>query len=234
MKILKSSCILILISLAVFGQEANFPDRDVYLKIINRRGRPVRNIVVQSVNTGISGLTNRNGLFLFEDMSDNDSISVILSSFGETIIPVAGLDSIVMILRSSNLYSFTNSDGQSVTVEKDKTEPVSLLDVQKMLELNSFKSFIDLLNGRVPGLTIRQNGMSSIGGTSTATIRGPSTLQSSNNEPIVVVDGIILGTINDANAMLNIYDIQSIEVQKGASEWGAQGGNGVIHVKLKK
>lgn len=201
--------------------------RDVYVKVVNKRGRPVRNIVVQSFNVNQAGITDRMGLFLFKNMTDNDSITMLLPRYGETIIPVAGMDSIVIMLRSARLYSYMDNQGSSVIIEKDRTQPTDKLDVQVMLRQRTYNSIVELLQGRVAGLDIRSSGSEV-----TARVRGERSFLGSN-EPLVVVNGMAYGTLSEANATINVHDIKTIEVQKSASEWGSRGANGVILIFTK-
>ena len=220
-----------ILSFSAWAQDIDMSMRDVSLKVINKRGRAVNGIIVQSINAGKAGITDRSGLFVFVDMTDNDTISLILPRYGETMIPVAGMDSIVVTLRSARLYSYMNTDGQNVNVEKNKTEPNTLLDVPALMKQQHFNSLVDLLQGRVAGLNITQSGGRS--GEVTTNIRGERSFLLSS-EPLVVLDGMPMGTLTEVNAFLNVRDVKTIEVQKGASEWGARGSNGVILIKTKK
>ena len=220
---------LILTSVAAWAQETGSNARDISLKILNRRDRPVRNVVVQSINANIAGITDRKGMFVFKDLTDKDSILVMLPNFGKTIIPVAGLDSIVVTIRSKQLYSFVNNEGKKVVFARDitKTQPNVLMDVPAMLEQHSYTSLYDLLLGKVPGLSMSRQSEDR----STAVIRGVGTTGS--NEPLIVVNGMAIGSFNDANNTINVRDIKTIEVQKSGSEWGMRGANGVILITTK-
>jgi len=200
--------------------------RDVYLQIIKKRGRPVRNIVVHSASTGVTGVTDRSGLFLFKNMLDIDTITVFLPVRGATIFPITGdMDSIVVTLRSSRLYSYTSKDGQIVFFERDnKTESNTLFDVPAMLKQSRYVSLIDMLRGHVAGLDINSSGGANIRGIGSVT---------GAIEPLVVLDGVVIGTLNEANNMININDIKTIEVLKSAPEWGMRGANGVIIITSK-
>ncbi|MDR1672190.1 MAG: TonB-dependent receptor plug domain-containing protein [Bacteroidales bacterium] len=184
---------------------------------------------MQSLTAGKAGVTDRAGLFVFQDMTDSDSISVMLPSYGETVIPVTGMDSIVVTVRSARRYSYLNSEGRSVIIEKDKIEPSTLLDVPALLKQRSCNSLYELLQGRVAGLDMTPSGS---GGEVTANIRGQRSFMLSN-EPMVVMDGMPIGTISEANAIVNVHDIKTIEVLKSASEYGVRGANGVILIKTK-
>ena len=210
------------------GLSANAQDtRDIALKVVNKRGRPVSNIVVQSRKTDKVGMTDRTGLFVFSDMADNDTISVNLPKYGKTHIPVTGMEYIEVKVRSSMHYSYNDNSGQSVMITKDMMGSNSTLDVQAMLKRRTYSSLAELLKGQVPGLVV-----STTGGTASARIRGVSSLNSSN-EALVVVDGRSIGTLNDVNSWVNIHDVKTIEVVKDGAGWGVRGANGVILIKTR-
>jgi len=98
------------------------------------------------------------------------------------------------------------------------------------------------LQGHVAGVDIQQN--SGMPGASTSIrVRGINSL-SSSNEPIYVIDGIIIdggGTDNTGNtnalANINPADIVSIDILKDASAtaiYGSRGANGVIIITTKR
>jgi TonB-dependent SusC/RagA subfamily outer membrane receptor len=204
--------------------------RDIPLTILDKKGRPVNNIIVQSLSAGKAGITDRAGRFVFQDMADGDSISIMLPKYGETVIPVTGMDSIVVTMRSASRYSYLNNEGRSVIIRKNNTDASTLLDVPALLNQRSCNSLYDLLQGRVAGLDITPSGS---GGEVTANIRGQRSFMLSS-EPMVVLDGIPIGTLSEANAMVNVHDIKTIEVLKSASEYGVRGANGVIVIKTKQ
>ena len=222
--------LLILMSVSAWAQEADLPARDISLVVLDKRGRPIEKIIVRSLNNSNAGMTDSKGLFVFTDMTDDDRISVYLPKYGETVIPVAGMDSIVITLRSARRYSYIDNEGKSVFIDREnKTEASTVLDVQALLQQYAYKSLLDLLQGRVPGLNISQS--SGIGGTTT-NIRGQSSL--SSTEPLVVLDGMPMnGSLGDIDSMVNVYDVKTIEVLKSASEWGVRGANGVILINTR-
>lgn len=88
------------------------------------------------------------------------------------------------------------------------------------------------LQGRVPGVTIMQNS-GQPGSSSTIRVRGITTFN--NNNPLWVVDGVVV----DAGGIgyLNQSDIESIEVLKDAASsaiYGTRAATGVILVTTKK
>lgn len=88
----------------------------------------------------------------------------------------------------------------------------------------------DALSGRVSGVTIASNN-GQPGAASTVRVRGITTLN--NNNPLWVVDGVVVDNIG----YLNQSDIESIEVLKDAASqaiYGARAAAGVILVSTKK
>jgi len=223
---------LILMSVAAWAQDMDAPKRNITLKLTNKKGRPLKNIVVQSSNTDKAGITDRKGLFIFREMTDSDTISIMLSKYGESIIPVAGMDSIVVMLRSARLYSYINIEGQNVYIEKPKndTKPSDILDVPALLKQGTYNSLADLLRGRVAGLNVSPSGEAI-----NANMRGINSIAagSRGNQPLVVIDGLAVGTLSEANSQVDIYHIKTIEVQKTGSEWGTRGAGGVILISTK-
>jgi len=96
------------------------------------------------------------------------------------------------------------------------------------------------LAGRITGVNVSQNS-GRPGGRSTIRIRGNSSI-TGTNEPLYVIDGVILNVANLANGSspidyLDPGNVKSIEVLKDASAtaiYGARGANGVILVTTKK
>jgi len=89
------------------------------------------------------------------------------------------------------------------------------------------------LQGRAAGVQVTQTNGSPGAGT-VIRVRGGNSITGSN-EPLWVVDGIVVGTNFDLNN-INANDIQSIEVLKDASSiaiYGSRGANGVVLVSTK-
>ncbi|MDW7693625.1 TonB-dependent receptor [Flammeovirgaceae bacterium SG7u.111] len=85
------------------------------------------------------------------------------------------------------------------------------------------------LQGRAAGVTVVSNGQP--GSAPTIRVRGLGTVN--DNNPLIVIDGIVGASLQD----LNPNDIESMEVLKDASTtaiYGAKGANGVIMITTKK
>ncbi|MCG1037379.1 SusC/RagA family TonB-linked outer membrane protein [Polaribacter sargassicola] len=93
----------------------------------------------------------------------------------------------------------------------------------------------DALKGRVAGLRIQVTS-SEAGGDPKITLRGPGSVTGSSS-PLIVVDGVVLGTDPDILASIDNNNIKSLSVLKDASSvaiYGSRGANGVILITLKE
>ena len=111
-------------------------------------------------------------------------------------------------------------------------------------------STVDALKGQAAGVSIGQSD-GGLFGSNKIQIRGVSVMGSSNNNPIFVIDGVILqdevsdesadwsGTANDFGNILknlNPEDYESVSILKGAAAtalYGSRGINGAIIIKTK-
>lgn len=116
--------------------------------------------------------------------------------------------------------------------KSDLTGAVSSVKAEELIKVPS-ASPIQALQGKVSGLQV----MSSSGDPGAAPVvrlRGITTLN--NNNPIFVVDGVIISEGNSLD-FLNANDVESVEVLKDASAtaiFGSRGSNGVIIVTTKR
>lgn len=219
------------------AQPADSAVRDITLKVVNKKSRPLSGIVVLSTASDAGGLTDAKGSYVFKGLTNKDSLIVMLPEFGRTMIPVADYDSLLVRVRSPRSYSYfdpeTNREiniGYTKIRASDKTSPSSSLNVQELIERSNVSSLYDLLVGRVPGLDIRRgNGAS---GEISATMRGTKSFYGSN-EPLVILDGIPFDSIEAANAVVNVRDIKTLDVLKDGSIYGSRGANGVIVITTK-
>ena len=234
MKIIKVLLLLILISVNAWAQDTDSQKRNISVIILDKKERPIKNVVVKSDDTGKAGITDHSGLFIFSDMSDNDNISLKLPKYGETTIPVAGMDSIKVTLRSRIRYSYVNNKGLNIIIDKEKkTASSPMLDVEALLKQQPFNSLVHLLEGRTAGLNIT-SGSSVSSSDNSGMVRGANTISGNyDTEPLVVINGIAFGTLSEANAFVNVYDIKTIEINRSGAGWGSRGANGVILITTK-
>jgi TonB-dependent SusC/RagA subfamily outer membrane receptor len=150
----------------------------------------------------------------------------------------------------------TTGSGERRRVEVGNS--IATIDAEKIVQTMPIRNVSDLLATRVPGASVLSSG-GSVGSGSQIRIRGISSL-TSNNDPIVIVDGIrveakytITGNFGEgaparnqafpnASATSRLDDIdpntiESIDVLRGpsaASLYGSDAANGVIVIKTKR
>lgn len=129
------------------------------------------------------------------------------------------LDEVVVVGYGKQKKSDLTGAVSSVNVEDLKNIPTSRVD--------------QVLQGRSAGVQVT-NTSGSPGAGTVIRIRGGNSIEG-NNQPLWVIDGIIVGQNYNLNN-LNPNDIESIEVLKDASSvaiYGSRGANGVVLVTTK-
>lgn len=123
------------------------------------------------------------------------------------------------VAEKDNVKDETVNIGYGTMKKKDLTTTVGKIDVQNKKFL-AYKNIYDMINGELPGVQVSGRSI---------TIRGLTSITSST-EPLFVVDGIIVSSIDDIPPQM----VKSIEVLKGASAsiYGSRGSNGVILISL--
>ncbi|MDQ3292011.1 MAG: SusC/RagA family TonB-linked outer membrane protein, partial [Bacteroidota bacterium] len=129
--------------------------------------------------------------------------------------------------------------GYGTQKKSDVTGAVASVKAEALEERPS-ANLTQALAGRVPGANVSVNS-GRPGGAANIRIRGNTSVSVTNN-PLYVVDGVILNVTNLGNGTspidyMNPNDIASIEVLKDASAtaiYGARGANGVILVTTKR
>ncbi len=129
------------------------------------------------------------------------------------------LDEVVIIGYGTQRKSDLTGSVSTVSAEEIANIPVSRVD--------------QALQGRAAGVQVTQTSGAPGAGTSIR-IRGGNSITGSN-EPLWVIDGIVVGTNFNLNN-INANDIKSIEILKDASSiaiYGSRGANGVVLVTTK-
>ena len=140
------------------------------------------------------------------------------------------MDFIVVKAVSARYYSYFDQqdcDSDAVTVRK---HPLSasdnyILDIPAMLKQRSYGSLTELLSGQVSGINVFSDGR-------VASVGGPNSIQG-NREPLVVVDRVEIGGLSEANNIVNVYAINTIEILKSGAGYGTRGSGGVILITTK-
>lgn len=204
------------------------------------RGEPIAGATISIQHTTKKTSSDNNGHYRIMAPSGGNLIFVSLGYMSATV-TIADQKAIDVTLREGNrqMDEVVINVGYGTMKKSDLTGAVSSITSESIQQ--AVPTTIDqVFQGRVAGLQMSTNsGLP--GGGSSIQIRGVNSINSTN-EPIYVVDGVIMSGQtgnNDVNALagINPNDIESIEVLKDASAsaiYGAQGANGVILITMKK
>lgn len=203
-------------------------------------GEALAGVTVSVENTSRVTTTDENGRFKISAAKDE---YLVFSSLGYQVARLAvnnrkNID-VTLVEDHKTIEEVVVNVGYGTMRKSDLTGAVSSITSESIQQ--SVATTLDqVFQGRIAGLQMSTN--SGVpGGGSSIQIRGVNSINSTN-EPIYVVDGVILSGQtgdNDVNALagINPNDIESVEILKDASAsaiYGAQGANGVVLITMKK
>lgn len=214
-------CTVLCVVLSASAQDTLRP---YSIKVVDRKGKPIPGLVVSVASRGSAFVTNEKGLVELEAVSDADSLIVFLPNIGETHIPCKGTDSVQITVRSKTRFRVQDRK-EVVNLRANPSNTIE--NVPELLKKHPARNLAELLSGQIPGLYISMgpSGM-------TANIRGINSIKS-GTEPLIVIDGMAYDSFSVVNSFLDVYSIQSIQVQKDGGLYGVRGANGVIIITTK-
>jgi TonB-linked SusC/RagA family outer membrane protein len=190
---------------------------------------PGASVVVKGTTTGVS--TDFDGNFTIEASADDTLMFSYIGYAGQEIL-VGNQNTINVILAADNKLDEVVVIGYGTSTKKDLTGSVSSVSSEDITQIPA--SRVDqVLQGRAAGVQVTQASGAPGAGT-TIRVRGGNSITGSN-EPLFVIDGIVVGTNFNLNN-INPSDIQSLEILKDASSiaiYGSRGANGVVLVTTK-
>lgn len=189
---------------------------------------PGVNIVVQGTQQGTT--TNNEGRYELEVPSLQDTLVFSFIGYQTQVVPIAGQTVINVVMTAQTL------SGEEIVVvgygtqqRKQITGSVTSVKEEDFVQGN-VNSANELIQGKVPGLQIATRS-GDPNDQATIRLRGINSF-GENQEPLVVVDGIIGGRLEN----IDPNDIASIDVLKDASAsaiYGTRGSAGVIVITTK-
>lgn len=202
-------------------------------------GEPLYSVNIKEVGTVNGVITDSNGNYEIM-VSSNGKLSFSYIGFLTVVADVKGKTVINITMREDERQlSELVVIGYGQMKRTDLTG--SVVSVSGDVIQRSIPTSIDqVLQGRAAGVQVTQNtGLP--GGSTSIRIRGINSLNASN-EPIFVIDGIVIDAStgsNSSNALssINPSDIVSMDILKDASAtaiYGSRGANGVILITTKK
>jgi TonB-linked SusC/RagA family outer membrane protein len=229
MKVYKSSRRTLLFLLCLISSFAVLAqDKVVSGTVKDETGSPIPGVSVLVKGTTTGTLTDANGQFRIS-AKDTDVLSFTFVGYSATEISVGSQTNIEASLKPdvTNLEEVVVT-GYSVDKRRELTGAVSSVKA-KDLVFAPTGNVEQMLQGRVPGVTVITNGQP--GTTSQVRVRGFGAF--GGNQPLYIVDGVPTGDIS----FLNPDDIETTTVLKdaaSASIYGARAASGVIVYTTKR
>ncbi|RYZ53425.1 MAG: hypothetical protein EOP49_07320, partial [Sphingobacteriales bacterium] len=218
-------------SLLLLGQLASAQNITIKGRVVNDDGAAIPNASVTVKGSSVGSTTDDNGNFT---ISAPGTGTLVFSSVGFTPVEVA-INARTTI--NTTLKAGNNDLDQVVVIgygTQRKADVTGSTVSVKGETLNEIKApnIFNQLQGRAAGVDIVNNS-SQIGAGGEIRIRGNRSI-TGNNNPLIVVDGMVYGgSVND----INPENIASVDVLKDASAtaiYGSRGSNGVIIVTTKR
>lgn len=201
-------------------------------------GLPGVSVVVKGTQRGTS--TNGEGDFQIDIPDDNAVLVFSFVGYKTQELTAGGQSKLsIKLLPDENALEEVVVVGYGSVRKSDLTGAVGTVKAD-VLQERPAASLNQGLSGRITGVNVSSNS-GRPGGRANIRIRGASSISVSNN-PLYVIDGVILNSVDLQNGStpidyINPNDIASIEVLKDASStaiYGARGANGVILVTTKR
>jgi TonB-linked SusC/RagA family outer membrane protein len=215
-------------------------DKTISGKVTDEKGDglPGVSVVVKGTQRGTS--TNGEGDFQFEIPEEKVTLVFSFVGYKTQEVSVEGQSKLAInLLPDENSLEEVIVVGYGSVKKSDLTGAVGTVKAEALQERPA-ASLNQGLSGRITGVNVSSNS-GRPGGRANIRIRGASSI-SVNNNPLYVIDGVILNSVDLQNGStpidyINPNDIASIEVLKDASStaiYGARGANGVILVTTKR
>lgn len=192
--------------------------------VVNMKQKPQKNLYVWVKGAKAETRTDKNGIFSLPTAGDTVCIAVSSKYVAE--IPVGKRTELNIRLDKKVFHLADSTDNVIPYNIKPQQSNTNIITHEQIAQMNA-NSLYDILRSSVPGVTVSEG----FNGT-TVTIRGGSSLESSN-EPIFVIDGTEYESSDEANRQVNVNDIDKLVVDKSGSMYGAKGANGAIIITTR-
>ena len=219
--------VLILLSFAVYAQE-----NTVTGKVYDVSGEPIigASVVIQGTTQGT--ITDMDGAFQLK-VQPSQTLVVSFLGYKDVILPIGNKNNFKVTLEEDSkkldevvVVGYATQKKVNLT---GSVASVSSKDIQDIPVANT----ATLLQGRLPGLVLTQNGAQAGNDNPEIRIRGIGTF--GNNNPMVLIDGVE-GSLSQISEIPSA-DIDNISVLKDAASaaiYGVRAANGVILITTKR
>jgi TonB-linked SusC/RagA family outer membrane protein len=219
-----TAALLLMLASVVLAQE-----RQVSGTILDETGAPMPGVNVILKGTSVGTASDTDGKFSLQVPGDQSVLVVSFVGYTTQEVTVGSQTSITVNLApDAETLTEIVVTGYQIQDRKEVTGAVSVVKPEQLVAVPS-GNVEQQMQGRVAGVTVITNGQP--GTTSVVRVRGFGAFGA--NEPLYVVDGVRIGSVD----FLNPDDIENTTVLKdaaAASIYGASAANGVIVYTTKQ
>ena len=222
---MKRILLLLVLSVCVTGLFADV----VRGTIVDATGEPLIGATIQVQGTSVGTITDFDGHFEIE-CALGALLEFSYVGYKVQVIPAASTMNIMLHEDSEQLEEVVVVGYGSLS-KKEVSSSIVQVDAKDFVK-GPMNSPMEMLNGKVAGLTVNSTSAADPNSSSAVQIRGAGSI-SGSNEPLYVIDGVAGGDIRS----LSSQDIESITILKDAASaaiYGTRGANGVVLVTTKK
>ncbi len=202
-------------------------------RVVNEGGEPIPGVTVLIKGTMNGTITDLDGSYVIGNVPENASLVFSFIGMVSQEVPVAGKTNIEVRMREDVVgVEEVVVIGYGTRQKKNLIGAVDQVNAN-LIEDRPVSNAMQALQGASANLIIQQKSMNPNDNNMNINIRGVSTMN--NNDPLIVIDGLISGTGTLNN--LNPNDIENISVLKDAGSaaiYGSRSANGVILVTTRK
>lgn len=193
-------------------------------------GTPVIGAAIQTVGKSGGVVTDPDGHFVYDGLSDGDVLHVTCLGFVDKDLKAYRTDNAKIVMEAeSQMMNELVVIGYGSLARKDVTSSIVSLSGGDLVKSTGAGDLAKSLQGKIPGLVIGQE--KGVNSSATMQLRGMASIVAGNS-PLVVIDGFPGGDIRSVNP----DDIKSIDVLKDASAgaiYGTRAAAGVILITTK-
>ncbi len=218
---------------------AQAPTGQIQGTVRGQSGAPLGGVTVTVTATRFGGVTGSDGRYTITAVPPGTyRVRARFIGYGTAedtgVVVVAGETATAdfqLQAQAIQLESVTVAVGYGTQLKKDIPGSISSVSGEQF-ETSPVARADQAIAGMVPGLQVQTTNAAPGSDSIRIRVRGGNSLQG-NNQPLVVVDGVIGASLSD----LNPGDIASVDILKDASAtaiYGARGSNGVVLVTTKR
>jgi TonB-dependent starch-binding outer membrane protein SusC len=219
--------LLMVISTGVFAQQ-----RTISGRVTDTRKQPLPGVTVVVKGTTQGSVTNVDGNFSVGVPADARTLQFSFVGMTPQEVEIGTRTTINVVLEDENI----NVDevvvvGYGSVQRRELTSAVSSVSNKDLLQ-GSVNSPLQMLDGKVSGVTISNPAAADPNRSTDVQVRGASSI-SAGNGPLIIIDGVPGGNLRN----IAQQDIQSMTVLKDGSAaaiYGSRAANGVILIETKK